>query len=323
MGVHRKTTSDLRTVAGRLLAESVDQSGQLRFAGDSDLLNRWTYLPGPRPGLGLGAMTKSQRMLVHQLLELVLSEACHAQLATIMALEDLLDRRESHRSGRHSTDFWVLMFGDPDAEESWSWRLEGHHACVHVTVAGDEVTVDPLFLGCHPAVIAQAGRVVTAPLAHEEGLARALVLSLPPADRARTITADSAPSDLYSGHAAELSRQRLDGLREGIPIDAVDRRTAGAVRALVDLYAGRLAEPLADELRSVLAADSLRLSWQGNTEPGRAHYYRLAGNSYLIEHENAANQANHVHNVMRRRSETDAEDLLRQHRAAEGSERAR
>jgi hypothetical protein len=305
-------------MAGRLLTESADQRGQLRFAADSDLLTRWTYLPGPRPGLVLGAMTKSQRMLVHQLLELVLSEACHAQLATIMALEDLLDRREGHRSGRHSTDFWVLLFGAPDTDALWSWRLEGHHACVHVTVAGDDVTVGPLFLGCHPAVIAHAGRVVTAPLAHEEALARDVVLSLPPADRARVITADSAPPDLYSGHAAELSRQRLDRLRDGIPIDAFDRRTAGALTALLDLYSARLAEPLAGELRAALTADSLRLSWQGSTEPGREHYYRLAGTSYLIEHENAANQANHVHNVMRRRNaQGDVDDLLVQHRAAD------
>jgi hypothetical protein len=314
MGGHRKTASGLRAVAARLLAESAGQRGQLRFAGDSDLLTRWTYLPGPRPGLVLGAMTKPQRMLVHQLLALVLSEACHAQLATIMALEDLLDRREGHRQGRHSTDFWVLMFGDPDADGTWSWRLEGHHACVHVTVAGDDVTVDPLFLGCHPAVIAHAGRVVTAPLAHEEGLARDLVLRLPPDDRAKAITAGSAPRDIYSGSAAELSQQRLDRLGEGISVDALDRRASGALAALLDLYSARLAEPLAGELRAGLDSDSLRLSWQGSTEPGREHYYRLAGSSYLIEHENAANQANHVHNVMRRRT---AGDLLAEHRAAD------
>jgi hypothetical protein len=318
MGDHRKTASALRSVASRLLAACAGLREQLRFPVDSGLLNRWTYLPGPRPGLVLGAMSKPQRMLVHQLLELVLSEACHAQLATIMALEDLLDRREGHRNGRHSTDFWVLMFGDPDADATWSWRLEGHHACVHVTVAGDDVAVDPLFLGCHPAVIAQAGRVVTAPLAHEEGLARDLVLSLPPADRARVITADSAPQDIYSGTAAELSRQRLDRLREGIPIDALDRRTAGKLAVLLDLYSARLAEPLAGELRAVLDADSPRLCWQGSTEPGRQHYYRLTGTSFLIEHENSANHANHVHNVMRRQNaEADPEDLLRQHRAAD------
>ena len=318
MSGHRRTAAELRSVASRLLAACAGQREQLQFSIDSDLLNRWTYLPGPRPGLVLGAMSKPQRLLVHQLLAQVLSEACHAQLATIMALEDLLDRREGHRKGRHSTDFWVLVFGDPDADVTWSWRLEGHHACVHVTVAGDDVTVDPLFLGCHPAVIAQAGRVVTAPLAHEEGLARDLVLSLPPGDRARVITADSAPSDIYSGNAAELSRQRLDRLREGIPIDAFDRRTAGKLAALLDLYSARLAEPLAGELRGALDADSLRLSWQGSTEPGREHYYRLTGTSYLIEHENSANHANHVHNVMRRRNVgAGTEDLLRQHRAAD------
>jgi hypothetical protein len=315
MAVHRKTASDLRAVAGRLLADCAEQRERILFAAGSDMLNRWTYLPGPRPGLVLGAMDKPQRMLVHRLLASVLSETCHAQLATIMALEDLLDRREGHRKARHSTDFWVLVFGHPDRDETWSWRLEGHHACVQVTVAGDDVTVDPLFLGCHPAVIGRAGRAVTAPMAHEEALARELVLSLPPDDQAGLITAGTAPPDIYTGNAPALSGHGLDELREGIPVAAFDRRATGKLAALLELYSARLTEPLAEELRAGLA-DGMWLSWQGSTEPGHEHYYRLAGNSYLIEHENSAHQANHVHNVMRRCTAAAAGDLLRQHRAA-------
>jgi hypothetical protein len=268
--------------------------------------------------LVMGDMTRSQRLLVHRLLELVLSEACHAQLATIMALEDLLDRREGHRTGRHSTDFWVLIFGDPDLDETWYWRLEGHHACVHVTVAGDDVSVDPLFLGCHPAVIAAAGRVVTAPLAHEDDLARELALALPPEQRAPLVTASSAPPDIYSGHDPRLPPDRLDRLRAGIAVTAFGGIAGRKASALLDLYSARLSDPLAGQLRAALDADQLHFSWEGSIDPGLPHYYRLAGTSYLMEHENAADLANHVHNVMRRSpGEVDADNLLQRHRAAE------
>jgi Protein of unknown function (DUF3500) len=322
MAVHPSTASGLRAEARRLLTDCAGQAGEpISFPSDSAMLNRWTYLPGARPGLVMGGMTKAQRLLVHRLLGLVLSEACHAQLATIMALEDLLDRREGHRNGRHSTDFWVLIFGDPDQDETWSWRLEGHHACVQVTVAGDDVSVDPLFLGCHPAVIAAAGRVVTAPLAREEDLARELALAVPPEQRAALITASSAPPDIYSGHDPGLPPDRLDRLRAGIEVAAFDRLDAGKLSTLLDLYSARLSDPLAGELRAALEADGLRFSWEGGIDPGMPHYYRLAGNSYLVEHENAANQANHVHNVMRRcPSGIDADTLLQQHKMAEAAD---
>ncbi|HEX8095526.1 DUF3500 domain-containing protein [Jatrophihabitans sp.] len=322
MAVHPKTASGLRAVAQRLLA---DGAGQVRepigFPSDSPMLNRWTYLPGARPGLVMGDMTRSQRLLVHRLIALVLSEACHAQLATIMALEDVLDRREGHRRGRHSTDFWVLIFGNPDLEETWHWRLEGHHACVHVTVSGDDVSVDPLFLGCHPAVIAAAGRVVTAPLAREGDLARELAVALPPEQRAALITASSPPPDIYSGHDPRLPPDQLERLRGGIPVAAFDGTAARRLSTLLDLYSARLSAPLAGELRAALDADQLRFSWEGSTDPGLPHYYRLAGSSYLMEHENAADQANHVHNVMRRcPGAIDSDDVLQRHRAAEGAD---
>jgi Protein of unknown function (DUF3500) len=63
----------------------------------------------------------------------------------------------------------------------------------------------------------------------------------------------------------------------------------------------------------------LRFSWEGSLDPGLPHYYRLAGHSYLMEHENAADQANHVHSVMRHcPGEVDADNLLQRHRVAEG-----
>jgi hypothetical protein len=97
---------------------------------------------------------------------------------TIMSLEEVLDRREGWRRGRHSNDFWVVVYGDP-GDDAWAWRFEGHHLSVTMAVVGEEVQPAPVFLGANPAAVRHAGRVVVRPLAPEEDLARELLAARP------------------------------------------------------------------------------------------------------------------------------------------------
>jgi uncharacterized protein DUF3500 len=76
----------------------------------------------------------------------------------IVALEEVLDRKEQWRRGRHSGDYWVSVYGDPDADKPWSWRFEGHHLSVTMTVAADAVSPAPVFLGANPACVSYAAR---------------------------------------------------------------------------------------------------------------------------------------------------------------------
>ncbi|HJQ01730.1 MAG TPA: DUF3500 domain-containing protein [Jatrophihabitans sp.] len=315
-------TSSMRGTANRLLLScDAEQRRDLHHSLTSESLNRWTYLPHPRPGLLLGQMTKAQRLLVHELLGLILSEACHAQIAMIMAMEDVLNRREGYCRGRHSTDFWFLLFGNPDQDEIVSWRLEGHHVCVQANIDGVELTVDPLFLGCHPALISQGGRVVAEPLAREEQLARELIGSLEPAQRGRVLTTPDAPPDIYTGNRGPLRAHELRSLRTGIPVAEFEPPGRQHLDTLLDLYAGRLVDALADPLRADLADDALKFCWEGGLHRSEPHYYRLTGNRYVIEHENATHQANHIHNVVRRRRpEPGGADVLSQHLAAESAD---
>ena len=92
----------------------------------------------------------------------------------------------------------MSVFGDPAADEPWSWRFEGHHLSVTMTVLGDEVSPAPVFLGANPASVSYAGRPVSRPLAPEEDLARALLDALGPAGRSAAIVADQAPYDIRS-----------------------------------------------------------------------------------------------------------------------------
>jgi hypothetical protein len=320
MGIRDMTLAgNLATLARSLLRSSTPaQRQRLAHALTGPALLDWTYVPGDRAGLLMGDMDKSQRQLVHMILGQVLSEPCHAQVAVIMAMEDVLDRREGHGRDRHATDFWVLVFGEPDADGTWSVRLEGHHVCVHVTVSSEQVVVVPLFLGCNPAVIRQGERIVTAPLWHEEALAREVLAAVSPTELTRVRLAGEAPGDIYTRDRGEVPASFPPAA--GVPVAQLDRDARRSARGLLGLYAGRLAGPIGSDLLDRLMADDLRFAWEGATEPGQGHYYRLAGTRFVIEYDNTQNGANHIHSVLRDREADFGGDLLARHTSAETGE---
>ena len=166
---------------------------------EDDAARRWLeYRPRRRPGASIADMSRTARKAAHRLLATGLSEQCFAQAMVIVALEEVLDLQERGELGRHSGDYWVTVFGDPADGDPWSWRFEGHHLSVTMTVSGDEVSPAPVFLGANPACVSYAGRPVSRPLAPEEDLARALLDALGPTGRSAAVVADQAPADIRS-----------------------------------------------------------------------------------------------------------------------------
>jgi hypothetical protein len=135
------TAASMRAYATELLAGLADEQRELAALPFADAaLRRWLeYRPEPRPGACLALATPAARKAAHRLLATALSEHAFAQAMVIVALEEVLDRRERGRVGRHIADYWVCVFGDPAADAPWSWRFEGHHVSVTMTVLGDEV----------------------------------------------------------------------------------------------------------------------------------------------------------------------------------------
>jgi hypothetical protein len=95
-----------------------------------------------------------------------------------------------------------------------------------------------------------------------------------------------------------------------------DQRTM--MDALLRLYVDRLPDDVADEEAAKFAGaalDDVHLLWAGGLDPGQPHYYRLHGPSILVEYENAAGNANHVHSVWRDPRGDFADDPLARHHA--------
>ncbi|MEO3747766.1 DUF3500 domain-containing protein [Plantactinospora sp. B5E13] len=304
----------MRTVATALLDALPGPTRDLAarpFADEAG--RRWLeYRPRPRPGACLADLDRTARKATHRLLATALSPHAYAQAATIMALEEVLDRQEGWQRGRHSDDYRVVVFGDPTRDDIWSWRFEGHHLSVTMTVAGDRVSPAPVFLGANPARVSYAGRPVSRPLAPEEDLAFALLDALGPRGRADAVVADEAPDDIRSATRARVTGRITPlGLRAG----TLSPTPRALLDQLVALYLDRLPPELAAAEATRIGRGDLHFAWEGPTRPGGRHYYRIQGEDLLIEYDNTSDDGNHAHTVLRRPDSDFGDDVLAAHRA--------
>ena len=311
--VENSLLADIRTATVALIrALSDDQRRRVLLPFDDAVRRRFSYLPGTRPGASLGALPGPARKAAHQLLASVLSPPAYAQAAAVMALEEVLDRQEGWRRGRHSNGFSVVAFGDPARDERWGWRFEGHHLSVTVTAFDGRLYATPLFFGANPARVDLAGRPVLRPLGPEEDIARELLSAMGPRARAEAIVADSAPSDIRSATSSEApARIAPPGVAEG----RLGLHARALLRQLIAVYLGRLPGELAAAEASRLDEGPVYFAWEGPLRPGLGHYYRIQAADLLIEYDNTANDANHAHTVLRRPAHDFGGDPLSAHLA--------
>ena len=277
-----------------------------------DAARRWLeYRPRRRPGACLAQLSGTARKAAHRLLATGLSEHAYAQAMGIVALEEVLDRKEQWRRGRHSGDYWVSVYGDPDGDQPWSWRFEGHHLSVTMTVAGDEVSPAPVFLGANPACVSYAGRPVSRPLGPEEDLVRALLDAMGPQGRIAAVVASQAPADIRTATSSR-ARENIEPL--GVPGAGLGPGARALLAQLAALYLDRLPAELAAREASRLAGTDLHFAWEGPLTPGARHYYRVQGDDLLIEYD-TTDEGNHAHTVLRRPRSDFGDDVLAAHYA--------
>jgi len=304
---------DAARCAGALLASLDERQGRLvrGHLADADL-RRWTYLPGDRPGLSMEHLTGAQHALAVELLRSAHSPE-GGDLA-VGAIEIERVRRELATGSPPEGDrYWLRLLGDPDGDEPWGWRINGHHLGVHVVVAAGTTTITPHFVGSEPAVIPSGPHAGRRILGLEEDLARQLATALDPDQRRLGISADVAPDDILT-RADPVADPAL--LPEGIGRDQLRPGQQEVLDKLVQRYLNRAPAPYAQACwREAEAAGlgRIRFAWAGPTELGRGHYYCIRAPQFLIEYDNTQDDANHAHSVWRHLRDDWGGDLLRDH----------
>jgi hypothetical protein len=104
-----------------------------------------------------------------------------------------------------------------------------------------------------------------------------------------------------------LTDKHVDSLRfttkpKGLAASGMTHAQHEILRALLDTYVARLPDQIADkEMKKITGQSfsSLHLAWAGSDDPSRPHYYRVQGHRLLMEYDNTARDANHIHTVWR------------------------
>lgn len=307
-------TTLTRAAEALLTTLTMDQARMALAPLDPAAIGDWHYVPRARPGLPLKALDAPQRRLLWRLVDLSLSESGAMRARAILALEAILGEIEGRPAFRDPESYHFRCFGRPSVEALWGWRFEGHHLSLTFMLDPERgVLPTPIFMGANretvPAPHPRAG-LRTLPEEADHGFA--LLHGLGDAAREQAILADRSPGDIITGPGREQSLRRL----EGVPLAALTSASRNAALALVELYVGRLAPSLAaTEMAAIRAAgtDRIHFAWAGSITPGRGHYYRLQGPSFVIEYENSQNDANHCHSVWHNPLSQLGHDLLRRH----------
>lgn len=106
---------------------------------------------------------------------------------------------------------------------------------------------------------------------------------------------------------------------KGISAAAMTASQRELLRAVLDVFIGRIPEELAERETEKFAGDKLgavHFAWAGGVERRQPHYYRLQGPRLLAEYDNTQRDVNHVHTVWRDPTGDFGDDVLARHRAA-------
>ena len=311
------------TAAARAWLDGLDgtQRAKAVFPFDTNERFVWAYTPGTREGLAIRDMRPDQRRAATAILGASLSERTAGEVASVIALETVLGalERDGGRGGWARRDpelYWFAVFGEPDANAPWSWRVGGHHVAIHVTLAdGQVIGSTPSFLGANPAVVPRGPQAGFRALAGEEDLARTLLAGLTPHERNAAIVDDRAPADILTEHAARADARSIP---VGIPYRELSATARTDLERLIRHYVDRVRPEVASaEWERIVAAglDEISFAWAGPEEPDHGHYYAIRGPRLLIEYDNTQNGANHIHAVWRDLDNDWGEDLLARHYA--------
>lgn len=319
------TATDDMVDAARLWISSLsaEEQKEALFDWDSDLRTDWDFLPssmvkphGRRFGLSIEHMRPHQAILAYNLLNTAMSQRGYLTASTVMTLEQVLHELEGNSERRNPRRYFISIFGKPSKTTDWSWRFEGHHLSINITlVKGHLHSITPSFFASNPAEVNQGPFKGLRALAAEEDLARRLIKSLNDDQMKKALFRDKAPRDILSAQDRRVNRGVYNP-PVGVPLSEMNDAQRSLVEQLVGTYTGKYRGDLIDAVtgkKPLPNPEATWFAWAGGLEKGEGHYYRLQTPHWLLEYANTQNKAHHVHAVWRDFDGDFGADLMGKH----------
>ena len=280
-------------------------------------LNRtaWHFLPGamwPRVGIQTKELDKEQKALFADMLSYFLSESGYKKTQDIIELENVLAEMSGNTEFRDAGRYYISFYGDPRTDSLWAWSFEGHHLSLNFTVSEGAIASTPRFFGASPAHIKHGPRAGDRTLAEEEDIAFELLSEFSDDQLKTVVFQKESFFDIVTSNASEVSALQA----VGIQYSDMSGKQQELFQSLIMSYLKALPKKLARKRMDKITKDeldSVRFGWAGSTERGKPHYYRIQGQTFLIEYDNIQDDANHVHTVWRDFNGDFGRDLIREH----------
>jgi hypothetical protein len=232
------------------------QRAKASFKFDDAERTNWVFVPAARKGLPIKEMNPGQRHFAQAILSVALSGRGHMKAEQIMALEHVLFELEKDSGPkRDAENYFVSIFGAPNAKGTWGFRWEGHHLSLNFTlVDGDLVSSTPSFFASNPGKIkeGQPGPVGLEVLQYEDDLGRQLAKSLTAEQRKQGFLVRDPFRDIVTGN-----KQKADGLikHKGIVATALTAEQKQLLGKIIFEYVSRARPDFA--VREIKAIDAV------------------------------------------------------------------
>jgi hypothetical protein len=307
------TAAKMTDAAQKFVATlSPEEKTKALYPFDAQQRTMWWFTPqqdkqkqSTRKGLRLDQMSAEQRKAAYELLKTGLSDNGYKQATTIISLEALLKELEGDKGAmtRNPEWYFVSIFGEPSNTGPWTWRFEGHHLSVNVTLdKGQVVDATPVLFGANPAIVKGGPRAGLQTLPEIEDAARALITSLSE-EQNKVAKQDKPFAEIREGFA-----EANVGAPVGIAAAKLNDSQKATLNKLLDAYANRMPPDVAaaEKKRATDAGiEHITFAYSGSAVVGEGYTYRVYGPTFVIEFLNmqadsAKNPANHIHSTWRR-----------------------
>ena len=177
---------------------------------------------------------------------------------------------------------------------------------------GKLAAVTPNFWGANPGKVPSGDKQGLQVLKQEEDLARALITNLSAEQQNQAIISNKAYRDILT-----KTKQQVSPLaKKGILFEALNSAQKTQLLGIISVYLDNMPKDVATTRYQQIQShslNSLQFAWAGGIKPKQKHYYRIQGETFLIEYDNVQNNGNHIHTVWRDFKGDFGRDLLQEH----------
>ncbi len=270
-----------------------------RFTFGDSTHRGWNFMgTGVKPGLPIERMDAAQKDAAETLLRSLLSATGYDKARLIMACQDVMRELGDGPADRNSQRFSIAVFGEPAADALWGVRIEGHHLPLSWTLVDDDlVAITPASFSVIPQHIpvgAGKGRVV---LDREESFGRRLIQDLTGSKRETAIFANRLPGNVL----AQAGQEDRFTTKAGIAVAELGRAQQDLLWELIEVttvepWPAAIAERQKLRIREGDPA-SVHFAWSGGLSPGEMFYYRIHGDTFVLEFTTVFGNPEHLHAI--------------------------